>query len=102
MGEWDAGRSWTAPDEFVFAVQGPASIAVMEELTQSDLRDLAFARTRMVTIGGHRRRLLRAGVTGELGYEIHGPAEPANEIRSLVVEAGREHGLRQLGGVRSW
>lgn len=97
-GGWDAQAQLDSPEEFVFAVQGPASLAVMEAVTGSDLRGLDFGWATTAPVDGHPCRILRAGVTGELGYEIHGPAELGNQIWSSVRDAGQQHGLRLLGG----
>lgn len=51
----------------------------------------------MSRLAGVPVRLLRTGISGELGYEIHGPAEQANEIWSATVETGRQFGISQLG-----
>ncbi|MBI3014764.1 MAG: aminomethyl transferase family protein [Candidatus Tectomicrobia bacterium] len=87
-----------SPDEFVFVIQGPKSLYVMEKTTRENLRDIKFSYTRMTKIGQHDVRILRTGVTGELGYEVHGPSEIGNDIWVAIHEAGKEFGLRLLGG----
>lgn len=44
--------------------------------------------------------LLRTGITGELGYELHGSADDAAQVWQDVVDEGRAFGIRELG-VRS-
>jgi len=85
------------PDQFIFGVQGPTSLFVLEKATGEGLRDIGFSRSRGSRLGGVAVRILRTGISGELGYEIHGPAEDANRVWSSVLEAGEEFGLRQLG-----
>jgi glycine cleavage system aminomethyltransferase T len=95
---WKAeGRIDTA-EEFVFVIQGPRSLAIMEKVTRESLRDIRFNSTRMTQIGGRAVRILRTGITGELGYEIHGPSEIGNEIWERIYADGRELGIRRLGG----
>ena len=36
--------------------------------------------------------VLRTGISGELGYELHGSADDVNEIWSAVATAGAEFG----------
>jgi len=97
-GRWNAeGRIYT-PEEFVFVIQGPNSLAILEKVTGEGLRDIKFSYTRMTQIGGHAVRILRTGITGELGYEIHGPSEIGNEIWKLIHADGEELGIRRLGG----
>ncbi|WP_406432479.1 aminomethyl transferase family protein [Streptomyces sp. NBC_00631] len=97
QGGWDAEAEDVSPERFIFGVQGPASLATLEKLTGESLRDIAFSRSRMSQLAGVPVRLLRTGISGELGYEIHGPAEQANEIWSATVETGRQFGICQLG-----
>jgi vanillate/3-O-methylgallate O-demethylase len=94
---WDACIEDASPDLFIFEVQGPTSFHVMQKVTGEALGDLGFNRTRTSSIGGTEVRILRTGITGELGYEIHGPAEHASDIWSAVVECGKDFGIRQIG-----
>ncbi|MEU1183415.1 aminomethyl transferase family protein [Streptomyces sp. NPDC005820] len=96
-GGWDAAATDVSPDLFVFGVQGPRSLAVLEKVTGDDLRDIGFSRSRMSRVGGVPVRVLRTGISGELGYELHGSAEHAGAIWSAVVADGRDFGIRQLG-----
>jgi vanillate/3-O-methylgallate O-demethylase len=98
QGKWDGRAVIDSADEFVFAVQGPKSLYVMEKASGESLRDLKFSHTRMTRVGDHAVRILRTGVSGELGYEFHGPSEIGNELWLAVAAAGEEFGLRLLGG----
>lgn len=97
-GNWRAEGSIDSADEFVFVVQGPNSLFILENATGESLRDIKFSTTRMTQIGGHRVRILRTGITGELGYEIHGPSDIGNEIWQTLYDAGKQFGVRRLGG----
>ncbi|MFJ9567628.1 aminomethyl transferase family protein [Streptomyces fuscichromogenes] len=97
QGSWDAEAEDVSPDRFIFGVQGPASLTTLEELTGESLRDIGFSRSRTTRLAGAPVRILRTGISGELGYEIHGPAERAAEIWAATVETGRRFGLCQLG-----
>jgi vanillate/3-O-methylgallate O-demethylase len=96
-GTWDADITDLSPDQFIFGIQGPTSLFTLEKLTGESLRDIGFNRSRPSRIGGVPVRVLRTGISGELGYELHGSANDANEIWSATVTAGAEFGLRQLG-----
>lgn len=87
-----------SPDEFVFVVQGPASIHVLEAALPGSLRDLRFNYWKTATLRGHPVRILRTGITGELGYEVHGPVESAHTIWLALTKAGEAFGLKLLGG----
>lgn len=96
-GGWDAEAVDVSPDRFVFGVQGPTSLATLERVTGESLRDIGFSRSRSSRIGEIPVTVLRTGISGELGYELHGAADDANRVWSAVVAAGAEFGLRQLG-----
>lgn len=85
------------PDQFVYQVQGPESYAVLEEITEDDLRDIDFYAFEEITLAGRTVRAFGHGMSLESGFELHGPYEYADEIRDALVEAGRAYGLRQLG-----
>jgi glycine cleavage system aminomethyltransferase T len=95
---WKAEGTIDTPDEFVFVIQGPNSLYIMERATGERLRDIRFMQTRLSSIAGHEVRILRTGVTGELGYEVHGRSELGQEVWVALHEAGKEFGVRLLGG----
>jgi glycine cleavage system aminomethyltransferase T len=99
-GHWDVEGEVISPEMFLFHVQGPTSIHAVEAATGQDLRDLPFHGSRRTVLAGCPVRILRAGVSGELGYEVHGYADDANAVWTALAEAGGPHGLRLLG-VRS-
>ncbi|GIF23710.1 glycine cleavage system aminomethyltransferase T [Actinoplanes tereljensis] len=96
-GTWNAEISDISPDRFIFGVQGPQSLHVLEKATGQSLRDIAFNHSRPAELDGIPLRVLRTGISGELGYELHGAAEHASTIWSAVAEAGAGFGLRLLG-----
>lgn len=96
-GEWDAAGEDISADLFIFGVQGPQSIHVLEKVLSESLRVIAFNRSRTVSLNGAEVRILRTGISAELGYEVHGPADRANDIWRAIRDAGADYGLRQLG-----
>jgi glycine cleavage system aminomethyltransferase T len=97
QGDWDAELTDVTPDRFIFGVQGPRSRACVERVLATDLGDLAFNHSRDARAGSVPLRVLRTGISGELGYELHGPAEAAAEVWSAVTAAGEDLDLRLLG-----
>jgi glycine cleavage system aminomethyltransferase T len=97
-GNYDAEVSQLGPRQFILQVQGPNSLFVMEKATGESLRDIGFMRFRDTQIGGVRFKALRQGMAGEVGYELHGPIEHAQEIFRTLMEHGRDYGIRRLGG----
>jgi len=96
-GNYDA--NCTDEDWFVFQVGGPASLAVLEKLTQAGatLRDTKFMHVATVQIAGHDVYALRQGMSGEIGFELQGLRAHADEVYDAVLAAGREFGMRRIG-----
>lgn len=82
-----------------FAVVGPNARHILQKLTHQDLSGAAlpFMGCRMLDLGLIRARMARMSVTGELGYEINCGALEHAALRRLLLEAGAEHGLREIG-----
>jgi glycine cleavage system aminomethyltransferase T/glycine/D-amino acid oxidase-like deaminating enzyme len=80
-------------------VQGPRSRELVAAVTSADVSDNAFGfRTaRYIDIGFARVLCIRITYLGELGYELHIPAEQAVHVYDRLVEAGRGLGLRHAG-----
>ena len=97
QGKWDAEGRVETPDHFLFSVQGPNALKIMEHATSDPLSELKFNQWKTVTIAGSPVNVLRTGITGELGYELHGPSERGNDVWSKVVEVGQDFGIKQLG-----
>ncbi len=78
---------------------GPASREVLQKLTSRDLSRARFPymRARSTRIAGLSCLVLRIGFTGELSYEIHGPAGGGQYLWEALMEAGEEHGIRPFG-----
>lgn len=97
-GDYAAEASQVGPRQFILQVQGPNSLFVMEAATGESLRDIGFMRFRDTRIGNVRLKALRQGMAGEIGYELHGPIEHAQEVYNALLNHGRDFGIRRLGG----
>lgn len=80
-----------------FSVSGPNSLKVLERLTDGPVGDLPFMGCGTFDIGLYRCKVGRLSVTGELGYEIHCTAAEHIGLRRILLEAGAELGLREVG-----
>ena len=80
-------------------IQGPRSRELIQRVTTQDVSNEAFPfRTaREIDVGFARVLLVRITYLGELGYELYIPSEQAVATYDLIVEAGREVGLRHAG-----
>ncbi|MGY1644085.1 glycine cleavage system aminomethyltransferase GcvT [Geodermatophilus sp. SYSU D00703] len=80
----------------VLAVQGPKSAQVLSFLgLPGELPYMSFVTG---TGGGHTEvTVCRTGYTGEHGYELLVPAQEAGELWDVLVDVGRDEGLRLCG-----
>jgi vanillate/3-O-methylgallate O-demethylase len=70
---------------------------VLEQVTGGPLPEIKFFNMGRLTIAGHEVRALHHGMSGTKGLELFGPWEEGAEVKAAIVEAGKEHGLRQVG-----
>jgi len=80
-----------------FSLSGPNSRKVIEKLTDGPVGDLPFMGCGQFDIGLLRCKVGRLSVAGELGYEIHCSAPEHAVLRKLLLEAGADQGLREVG-----
>ncbi|MCL6609229.1 MAG: GTPase ObgE, partial [Geminicoccaceae bacterium] len=69
----------------------------LEKAAGRPMPDIRFFNMSTVTIADREVRALRHGMVGQPGWELFGPWEYGEEVRNAIVEAGRDHGLRQVG-----
>ena len=86
-------------DYTCYALQGPRSIEILEEVTGGGFRDLRFSRWRRSKVKGVDVMILRQGVTGEVGYEFFMRTDTgkAHELWRTIREVGGKFGLREIG-----
>jgi len=80
-----------------FQIQGPNAWKIIEKLNGGPVPDIKFFNMASIKIGGRKVRALRHGMAGAPGLEIWGPYKEREEIREIIVQAGREHGMVQVG-----
>ncbi len=78
---------------------GPRSREVLAKLTDLDLSAQALPYLRVVQgkVAGVPAIILRIGFVGELGYEMHFPAEYGEYMWDTLMEAGKEFGIAPFG-----
>ncbi len=76
------------------AIQGPRAEAILQKLTEVDLKEIPFFTFRdKVPINGKDCLVSRTGYTGEDGFEIYMKPEDAREIWKEILQAGEEEGI---------
>lgn len=95
-GRYDATGEFVS-DEFIMQLAGPRSLEVLEGATGHCLHNLRFARHCTATIDGFGVRVLRVGMAGTLGYELHGKMRDVRAIYTALIRAGEPFGIVKLG-----
>ncbi|HLE99694.1 MAG TPA: hypothetical protein VI540_07320 [Gaiellaceae bacterium] len=80
-----------------FQVQGPTALDVLKKANGGSLPEIKFFNLGELTLGGHRVRALHHGMSGVPGLELFGPWEEREDVRSAIIEAGKDFGLEQVG-----
>lgn len=80
-------------------IAGPKSRDILKQLTTIDLSYAAFPylATKEASVAGIQCRLMRIGFVGEMGWEIHFPAEAGELLWSALMEVGKPMGLTPFG-----
>jgi aminomethyltransferase len=80
------------------ALQGPKAEAILQKVTEIDLKEVGYYRVRdKVKVAGRTCMVSRTGYTGEDGFEIFSSPEDAPEVWEALMEAGRPEGLVPVG-----
>jgi len=83
-----------------FSIAGPNARTLLQRLVRVDLSREAFPlfRVRQTPVGFSPAILVRAGFTGELGYEVWTTPDFGATLYEDLLEAGRDLGLAHFGG----
>jgi 4-methylaminobutanoate oxidase (formaldehyde-forming) len=78
---------------------GPLAREVLQSVSEDDVSDeaLRYATARDITIGAAPVLAMRVGYVGELGWELHVPTSYGAHVYELLAEAGRPHGIANVG-----
>ena len=80
----------------MFAVQGPNSAAIMNDLAADSVDDLKRFQMIETTIDDIAVSVDRGGFTGELGYEIYCAREDSDAIAAAIAAAAEKHDAPRL------
>ena len=80
-------------------VHGPKSRSLLQRISGADLTNEGFPymTAREIDVGYASVLAMRVTFVGELGWELHVPATQAVQVYDLIIEAGRDIGLRNSG-----
>ncbi len=81
----------------LIALQGPASIDVLQPLTGVELADIAPFALSYGEVANARCTIARTGYTGEDGFEIFVPPNMADRVWQALLESGRPADVVPVG-----
>ena len=83
----------------VLVLAGPNARKVLQKLTSTDLSNEAFPwlSGQAISVGHTSCHALRVNFVGELGFEFHHPIEQQIALFDLLMEAGKEFGIKPYG-----
>lgn len=79
------------------ALQGPTSRDILGKVSDADMDALKFFRVTKARMDGFEVEISRTGYTGDLGYEIWTEAKNAHRLWDILMDGGRDHGIRPCG-----
>lgn len=85
------------PRLFRYELQGPTAPALIEKLIGGPVPQIGFFHMGRFPIAGLEVRGIRHGMAGQPGYELFGPWAEGARVREVLLEAGAEFGLTQVG-----
>jgi vanillate/3-O-methylgallate O-demethylase len=80
-----------------YQIQGPNAEQVIKKLNGGTTPDIKFFNMGTITIAGRKVRALRHGMAGAPGLEVWGPYAEGDEIKTAILEAGKDAGIVQVG-----
>ena len=82
-----------------FSISGPNAREVLAKLTHEDVSNeaLPFMGCKTMDVGLIRAKVGRLSVVGERGYEINCSAAEHISLREMLLEAGADLGIREVG-----
>lgn len=83
----------------VIGLMGPAARRIAAGVCAADLSHAGFpfGSARRIRVAGREVLALRITYVGELGWELHVPANDAVAVYDALLDAGEPHGLRPAG-----
>ena len=81
----------------LIAIQGPASLDVLQPLTGAELADIQPFWFSYGEVANARATIARTGYTGEDGFEIFVPPNMADKVWQAILESGRSAGVVPAG-----
>lgn len=96
-GNYDVKITNVSDDTAQIAIQGPKAEEILQKLTGYDLSSIKFFYFAEDQVGDKDVMISRTGYTGEDGFEIYLQPEDAVELWDLILEIGKDYGVKPIG-----
>ena len=80
-----------------FSVSGPKARDIIARIAETKLDGLTMMRCQTLDLGLHRVRAGRLSLSGEQAFELHCHTSEHAQLRGMLLEAGADEGLREIG-----
>lgn len=96
---FDLNLTNESDDYHLLAIQGPKSLEILDQLTETDMKEIPFYRFREGKLLDTDMIISRTGYTGELGFELYfkGDEDNAKRIFKGILENGKDYGIEPVG-----
>jgi aminomethyltransferase len=81
----------------LLAVQGPAAVEIVRQLTTVDLDSIKYYWFAHGEVAGVRSIISRTGYTGEDGFELYIPPASAERVWNAILQTGADAGIVPVG-----
>ena len=81
----------------LLAVQGPAAVDIVQQLTSVDLASIKYYWFAHGEVAGVRTTISRTGYTGEDGFELFVPPASAERVWNAILHTGADAGIVPVG-----
>jgi len=95
-GKFDVNYKNITEDWTMYAVQGPKSAAVLNDLLKNQVDGMAFFTIEDNEIEGTPVKIARSGYTGELGYELYCKSDIKKDIEEKLVQKGQAYDMLNI------
>ena len=96
VGDREVSFNDITADTALYAVQGPKSNEVLNDLLEDNIDDLGYFEFKETKVDDIYVMASRTGFTGELGYELHFDPKYTDRVVDKLKEKGKAYGLEEI------
>ncbi len=78
-------------------IAGPAAQQILAKVTNIDLAAIPNSSMREALVAGIETRVIRVTFVSDLSYELHMPMQQTPTVWQVLLDAGKQHGIRPFG-----